>query len=38
MILDLQGETMTVNGDNILAFEEGVDWDILNTERPDHAT
>ena len=30
MILDLAGgETMTVNGDNILAFEEGVDWDIV---------
>ncbi len=29
MILDLEGETMTVNGDNILAFEEGVDWDII---------
>lgn len=28
MILDLDGERMTVNGDNILAFEEGVDWDI----------
>jgi uncharacterized protein (AIM24 family) len=28
MILDLEGERMTVNGDNILAFEEGVDWDI----------
>src|SRR3712207_2281374 len=29
MILELEGETMTVNGDNILAFEEGVDWDIV---------
>jgi uncharacterized protein (AIM24 family) len=29
MILDLDGETMTVNGDNILAFEGGVDWDIV---------
>ena len=28
MVLDLQNERMTVNGDNILAFEEGVDWDI----------
>jgi uncharacterized protein (AIM24 family) len=28
MILDLNNERMTVNGDNILAFEEGVDWDI----------
>lgn len=29
MILDLEGEMMTVNGDNILAFEEGVGWDIV---------
>ena len=29
MILDLQGEMMTVNGDNILAFEEGVDCAIV---------
>jgi uncharacterized protein (AIM24 family) len=29
MILDLDNETMTVNGDNILAFEEDVDWDIV---------
>ena len=28
MVLNLQNERMTVNGDNILAFEEGVDWDI----------
>jgi len=28
-IMILDGETMTVNGDNILAFEEGVDWDIV---------
>src|SRR3712207_4248909 len=28
MILDLDGGRMTVNGANILAFEEGVDWDI----------
>ncbi len=29
MILNLDNERMTVNGDNILAFEEGVDWDIV---------
>jgi uncharacterized protein (AIM24 family) len=29
MIFELEGETMTVNGDNILAFEEGVDWDMV---------
>src|SRR3712207_9069077 len=29
MILDLEGERMTVNGDNILAFEAGVDWGIV---------
>jgi uncharacterized protein (AIM24 family) len=28
MDLEIEGERMTVNGDNILAFEEGVDWDI----------
>ena len=28
MILELDNERMTVNGDNILAFEGGVDWDI----------
>ena len=28
MILDLENERMTVNGDNILAFESSVDWDI----------
>ena len=27
MILDLEGEMMTANGDNILAFEPGVDRD-----------
>ena len=29
MVLDLEGERMTVNGDNILAFGEGIDWDIV---------
>jgi uncharacterized protein (AIM24 family) len=28
MVLDLQNERMTVNGDSILAFEGNVDWDI----------
>ena len=32
MILDLNNERMTVNGDNILAFEGDVDWDIRRVE------
>ena len=28
MILYLENERMTVNGDNILAFDSGIDWDI----------
>ena len=32
MILDLQNERMTVNGDNILAFDAGIDWDIKRVE------
>ena len=32
MIIDLQNERMTVNGDNILAFDTGVDWDIRRVE------
>jgi uncharacterized protein (AIM24 family) len=32
MILDLNNERMTVNGDNILAFEPGIDWDIQRVE------
>ncbi len=32
MILDLDNERMTVNGDNILAFEPGIDWDIRRVE------
>jgi uncharacterized protein (AIM24 family) len=27
-ILDLQGESIFVNGNDLLAFEEGIDWDI----------
>jgi uncharacterized protein (AIM24 family) len=32
MILELNNERMTVNGENILAFEPGVDWDIRRVE------
>ncbi len=32
MILDLENERMTVNGENILAFEPGIDWDIHRVE------
>ena len=32
MILDLNNERMTVNGDNILALEPGIDWDIRRVE------
>jgi uncharacterized protein (AIM24 family) len=32
MILDLHNDRMTVNGDNILAFESGIDWDIKRVE------
>jgi uncharacterized protein (AIM24 family) len=32
MILELNNEQMTVNGDNILAFEPGIDWDIRRVE------
>jgi uncharacterized protein (AIM24 family) len=32
MILDLENERMTVNGDNVLAFEPGIDWDIHRVE------
>jgi uncharacterized protein (AIM24 family) len=32
MILDLDNDRMTVNGDNILAFEPGIDWDIRRVE------
>jgi uncharacterized protein (AIM24 family) len=27
-ILNLQGESISVNGNDLLAFEEGIDWDI----------
>jgi uncharacterized protein (AIM24 family) len=32
MVLDLKDERMTVNGDNILAFDSGIDWDIKRVE------
>lgn len=32
MIIELKNERMTVNGDNILAFEPGIDWDIRRVE------
>jgi uncharacterized protein (AIM24 family) len=32
MVLDLENERMTVNGDNILAFDAGIDWDIKRVE------
>ena len=32
MILELNNERMTVNGDNILAFEPGIEWDIRRVE------
>lgn len=32
MIMDLDNDRMTVNGDNILAFEPGIDWDIRRVE------
>ncbi len=32
MVIDLQNERMTVNGDNILAFDAGIDWDIRRVE------
>ena len=32
MILDLENERMTVNGDNVLAIEAGIEWDIHRVE------
>jgi uncharacterized protein (AIM24 family) len=32
MILELENEQMTVNGDSILAFEPDIDWDIRRVE------
>ena len=32
MIINLEGERMTVNGDSILAFEGNIDWDIRRVE------
>src|SRR3712207_8370955 len=33
MILELSDEQMTVNGENILAFEPGIDWDVTSRGR-----
>ncbi len=35
MIIDLQNERMTVNGDNLLAFDTGVDWASGASRGPD---
>lgn len=32
-ILDLQGETVFVNGNDLLAFEDGIEWDITLMRR-----
>ena len=32
MLLDLQDEQMTANGDNVLAFDPNIDWDIKKVE------
>ena len=32
MMLELNNERMTMNGDNIVAFEPGIDWDIQRVE------
>jgi uncharacterized protein (AIM24 family) len=32
MVIDLQNERLTINGDSILAFEGDVDWDIRRVE------
>lgn len=32
IVVDLDGEAMTVNGDNIVAFDAGIDWDIRRVE------
>ncbi len=32
-ILNLQGETITVNGNDLLAFEESIEWDIKMMKR-----
>ncbi|KWW98926.1 AIM24 family protein [Carbonactinospora thermoautotrophica] len=31
-IIELEGESLTVNGDNVLAFEATLDWDIRRVE------
>jgi len=32
MVLELNNERMTVNGDNVLAFDSGIEWDIRKVE------
>ena len=32
MVIDLEDEKMTANGENILAFDPGIDWDIRRVE------
>ncbi|MGI8539950.1 MAG: AIM24 family protein [Rubrobacteraceae bacterium] len=32
MVIELDSERMTANGDNILAFEPGIEWDIRKVE------
>jgi len=31
-VISLQNEAMTVNGQNILAFQEGIDWDVTRVK------
>ncbi|KII00481.1 hypothetical protein LP52_01260 [Streptomonospora alba] len=31
-IVDLEGDSLTVNGENVLAFESGLDWDVKAVE------
>ncbi|MGI8460387.1 MAG: AIM24 family protein [Solirubrobacterales bacterium] len=31
-VISLENETMTVNGQNILAFQEGIDWNVTRTK------
>ncbi|GAA1764082.1 MULTISPECIES: AIM24 family protein [Streptomonospora] len=31
-VIDLEGDSLTVNGENVLAFEAGLEWDIKRVE------
>jgi uncharacterized protein (AIM24 family) len=31
-VVQLDGDSLTVNGDNILAFEEGIEWDVTRVK------